>query len=112
MTTNSNQLVAFIQERCLWQFASRAPDREENIRGVLNFLHLLLTGQSVPMATPMDRCHFANANHLAGEVRQAFPWVNQLGAQDLDKAIGEAIARLEEITITQSKNGELHMQAY
>ena len=112
MTTNSMQMVDFIQERCLWQFASRAPDREENIRGVLLMLKDLLRGAEVKPATPADRCHYANANHLSAEVKSAFPWLLGLSADDLSKTIGEVTDRLEEITIKQSKNGELHMQAY
>jgi len=112
MTTNSVQMVNFIQERCLWQFASRAPDREENIRGVLLMLKDLLKGAKITPTTPVDRCHYANANHLASEVKSAFPWLLGLSAEDLSKTISEVMDRLEEITIKQSKNGELHMQAY
>ncbi len=44
MADKSESLVTFIQERCLWQFVSRAPDREENIDGVLTLVGILLTG--------------------------------------------------------------------
>lgn len=112
MTTQTKELVNYIQERCLWQFYSRAWDREENINGVLSHLGELLSNRTPKLETPMDRCHFANANHLAREVRNAFPWLEEMSPDSLTKLIGGVMARLEEIAITQSKNGELHMQAY
>jgi V-containing nitrogenase delta subunit len=112
VTTQTKELVNFIQERCLWQFYSRAWDREENINGVLGQLGELLSNQTPKLETPMDRCHFANANHLAREVRSAFPWLEEMSPDSLTKLIGGVMAKLEEITITKSKNGELHTQAY
>jgi V-containing nitrogenase delta subunit len=112
VTLQTKELVDYIQERCLWQFASRAHDREENIQGVLSLLGELLTGGSPKPETPMERCHFANANHLAREIRSVFPWLSKLPKDDLSTVVAGTIERLQEITISQSKNGELHIPAY
>jgi nitrogenase delta subunit len=110
--THTKELIDFIQERCLWQFYSRSWDREENINGVLSQLGELLSNKTPKLDTPMDRCHFANANHLAREVRNAFPWLEEMSPESLNRLIGAVMGKLEEIVITKSKNCELHMQAY
>jgi V-containing nitrogenase delta subunit len=112
MTEKSESLVKFIQERCLWQFVSRAPDREENIDGVLSLVGILLTGGVPKLQTPMDRLHYANANHLVTEIKTEFPWLSHLGKDDLFAVITGAIKRIHDITVKNSKNGELHQPLY
>ena len=112
MTPQAKELVDYIQENCLWQFFSRAWDREANITGVLNQLDVLLKGEQPKLETPLDRVHFADANSLAREVKTAFPWINEKSDAERRSLIDEVIERLREITITLSKNGELQMQAY
>jgi hypothetical protein len=112
MDEKAESLVTFIQERCLWQFASRAHDREENIDGVLTLVGILLTGGAPKLQTPMDRLHFANANHLATEIKSEFPWLTHLGKEELFAVITRAIKRIHEITVKNSKNGELHQPLY
>jgi hypothetical protein len=60
----------------------------------------------------MDRLHFANANHLASEVKSAFPWLKELHKEDLLSVISGVIARIHVLTVKQSMNAELHQQAY
>jgi len=112
MPEKSEALVTFIQQHCLWQFASRARDREENIDGVLSLLGILLTGGSPKLQTPMDRLHFANANGLAAEVKSEFPWLTRLGKEELFHVVEEVIMRINEITVKNSKNVELHQPGY
>jgi hypothetical protein len=112
MKENAEALVRFIQERCLWQFVSRAHDREQNIDGVLSLVGVLLTGGTPKLKTPMDRLHFANANHLAAEVKSEFPWLNHLDKDELLAVVSGAIKRINEITVKNSKNGELHQPGY
>lgn len=112
MTKKPDELVTFIQERCLWQFASRAFDREENIDGVLTLMGIILSGGSPVLKTPMDRLHFANANHLASEVKSAFPWLKDLCREDLLSIVSAIISRIHELTVKKSMNAELHLQAY
>ena len=112
MAEKAESLVTFIQERCLWQFVSRAPDREENIDGVLSLVGILLTGGVPKLQTPMDRLHYANANHLVTEIKTEFPWLSHLGKDDLFAVITGAIKRIHDITVKNSKNGELHQPLY
>lgn len=112
MIDHTEELVSFIQEHCLWQFASRAHDREDNINGVLSIVGEILIGSAPKLTTPMDRCHFANANHLASEVKTAFPWLKDMDHANLSILITGVIGRIREIAIEQSKNEELHLQAY
>jgi hypothetical protein len=112
MSEKSEALVTFIQQRCLWQFASRAHDREENIDGVLSLLGIILTGGSPKLQTPMDRLHFANANHLAAEVKSEFPWLSHLGKDELFAVVSGVIKRITQITVKNSKNGELNQPGY
>jgi hypothetical protein len=112
MATKADELVAFIQERCLWQFVSRAHDREENINGVLSLLGEILTGGSPKLETPMQRLHFANANHLASEVKTAFPWLTESPKEDVQGVVSGVIAKIHELVVEKSLNGELHMPGY
>jgi hypothetical protein len=112
MADNAESLVTFIQERCLWQFVSRAPDRVENINGVLTLVGILLIGGAPKLQTPMDRLHFANANHLATEIKSEFPWLTHLGKEELLAVVTGAIKRIHEITVKNSKNGELYQPLY
>jgi hypothetical protein len=112
MSSESKDLVAFIQEHCLWQFASRATDREENINGVLSALSEILTGGSPKLETPMDRLHFANANHLALKVKGAFPWLGVIPREDIQGVVSGAITRIQELTVKDSLNGELRLPTY
>jgi vanadium nitrogenase delta subunit len=112
MADKSESLATFIQERCLWQFVSRAPDREENIDGVLTLVGILLTGGAPKLQTPMDRLHFANANHLASEIKSEFPWMIHLSKDEIFAVITGAIKRIHEITVKNSRNGELNLPGY
>jgi hypothetical protein len=112
MATKADDLVTFIQERCLWQFVSRAHDREENINGVLSLLGEILTGGSPKLKTPVQRLHFANANRLASEVKVAFPWLVEIPKEDMQGVVTGAIARIHELVVEKSLNGELHQPGY
>jgi hypothetical protein len=112
MTKKAEELVAFIQERCLWQFVSRANDREENINGVLSLMGEILSGGSPRLDTPMDRLHFANDNHLAREVKVALPWMRELPKEEMKEVVSGTIARIYELTVKKSLNGELNIPGY
>jgi hypothetical protein len=112
MTGKVEDLVAFIQQHCLWQFASRTHDREENIHGVLSLLGEILTGNSPKLETPLERCHFANANHLAAEAKSEFGWLKDLHGDELNQLVAATIARIHEITVEHSRNEELKLQNY
>jgi hypothetical protein len=60
----------------------------------------------------MDRLHFANANHLATEIKSEFPWMTHLGKEEMFAVVTAAIKRIHEITVKSSKKGELHQPLY
>jgi hypothetical protein len=73
---------------------------------------ILLTGGVPKLQTPMDRLHFANANHLVTEIKTEFPWITQLGKEELFAVVTGAIKRIHGLTVKNSKNWELHQPLY
>jgi nitrogenase delta subunit len=112
MSERSDEIVAFIQERCLWQFFSRAWDREENIQGIIDILGQIIKGEHITLETPSDRCLYADAKILAGQIKERSPWISQVTAEQLDDTLATVKARLTEITITKSQNIELRVAGY
>jgi nitrogenase delta subunit len=112
MSARSEEIVAFIQERCLWQFFSRAWDREENIQGIIDLLGQIVKGQHVSLETPADRCFYADAKILVMQLKERLPWIAELSAEQVDEELSGVKARLTEIAITKSRNGELRTANY
>ncbi|MEH1906261.1 V-containing nitrogenase subunit delta, partial [Nostoc sp.] len=106
------EVTKLIQERCLWQFHSRAWDREENINGVLNMAAQILTGEKVVLETLSHRGFYADAKILSADLEIRFSWLNSM-ENSQKKAVLESVkAMLIDIVITKSKNGELHYSLY
>lgn len=112
MREKVEQLVAYIQENCLWQFHSRAWDREENINGVLTLAAKLLTSAPEEAATPLERCHLSDARQLAAVFRSDYPWIAELSGEEIVVLLDAVKVRMADLTIKSSLNGELHMQNY
>jgi|WetSurMetagenome_2_1015567.scaffolds.fasta_scaffold06108_3 vanadium nitrogenase delta subunit len=112
MGVQVEEFVKFIQEHCLWQFFSRSWDREQNINGILSLAFKILTGEPYQCETPDERCNFANANSLAKQLQTALPWLKGLGKDDLADVIAKVKAKLEDLTIKHSLNGELNQPGY
>ncbi|MHC5674537.1 V-containing nitrogenase subunit delta, partial [Nostoc sp.] len=108
----AGEVTKLIQERCLWQFHSRAWDRQENINGVLNMAAQILTGEKVVLETLIDRGFYADAKILSADLEIRFSWLNSM-ENSQKKAVLESVkAMLIDIVITKSKNGELHYSLY
>ncbi|MHC5934673.1 nitrogenase vanadium-iron protein, alpha chain [Nostoc sp.] len=108
----AGEVTKLIQERCLWQFHSRAWDREENINGVLNMAAQILTGEKVVLETLIQRGFYADAKILSADLEIRFSWLNSM-ENSQKKAVLESVkAMLIDIVITKSKNGELHYSLY
>ncbi|MEH2193565.1 MAG: nitrogenase vanadium-iron protein, alpha chain [Nostoc sp.] len=106
------EVTKLIQERCLWQFHSRAWDREENINGVLNMAAQILTGEKVVLESLIQRGFYADAKILSADLEIRFSWLNSM-ENSQKKAVLESVkAMLIDIVITKSKNGELHYSLY
>jgi nitrogenase delta subunit len=112
MSAQSDEVAAFIQERCLWQFFSRAWDRQENIEGIIDLLGKILKGDKVNLETPADRCFYADAKILAGQLKERCPWIAEIAAEKLDEVLCDAKAKITEIAITKSRNAELRTANY
>lgn len=112
MSEKIEQMVQLVQERCLWQFHSRAWDREEVIQGVLNRAEQLLTGQEHAPATPAEKCYHADAKFLVADLRARFPWLAETSPAEVQALLAGLRERLREITITKSQNCELHVENY
>lgn len=112
MTPQAKTLVDYIQGRCLWQFASRAWDREDNITNVLLMTGKLLNGEEVAPETLQERSYFADAKQLVHELEPLFPWLKELPPGEVRGVLAEVAEELRDITITHSRNGELTVKNY
>lgn len=107
-----DQLYDYVQERCLWQFFSRAKDRQENIDGILKTATDLLTGEPPAKETPQDRLFYADAKIMVADFKQRFPWINDAGSAQIRELMAGLKDKLVDITITKSLNGELNHSLY
>jgi V-containing nitrogenase delta subunit len=105
-------LYKFIQERCLWQFHSRAWDREENINGIMQNTSVLLTGGTVAAESSQEKCFLADAKILVGQLKEAFPWIKEMKETDVVELIEGVKNKLIDVTLTNSLNGELKVPFY
>jgi V-containing nitrogenase delta subunit len=110
--SQTDDMVTFIQEHCLWQFHSRAWDRESNINGILPMAFQILTGETPKQETPDERCYFANANRLAAEMKDDLPWLEGLRKEELADVIDRVKDKIEDIAVKHSLNGELNQPGY
>ena len=113
MTTPTvNQLFAYVQERCLWQFFSREWDRTENIEGILGKAADLLTGTPLKLETPMDRLFYADAKVMVDNLKDRFPEIAALPPSEVQGLIADLKVKVTEIAVTQSRNHELTQKLY
>lgn len=105
-------LVDYIMKHCLWQFHSRSWDREKQNAGVLGKTRQLLCDEPVELATPADRCYWADAVVLADAYRSRFAWLHTMSKTDISALIDALHQRLDYLTITGSLNAELTDQRY
>jgi vanadium nitrogenase delta subunit len=107
-----DQLLGYVQERCLWQFFSRAWDRQENLDGIMKTATDLLTGKPPARETPMERLFYADAKIMVADFKERFPWIEQEGAAQIRALMQELKDKVQEIAITKSLNGELNHSLY
>ncbi len=112
MNEKIEQLVGYIQQRCLWQFFSRSWDREENIEGILTKAGQIFAGEEPSLETNMDRCFYADARILVADFRTEFPWIREEDSSEIKSLLEGVKERLRFIAIEGSHNGELNMQNY
>lgn len=105
-------LVDFIMKNCLWQFHSRAWDRERQNERILGMTSSLLQGQDVDHSTPEDRCYWVDALYLVESYREQYPWVNDLDVEEIRTLMQSVKDRTDHLTITGSLNAELTDKHY
>ena len=106
------QIYAYVQERCLWQFFSRTWDRQENIDGILTAAAALLKGEAVPRDTPMQKLFYSDATVMVADFKERFPWITQCSFDEIGELMAGLKERLVDIAITRSLNAELHHSLY
>lgn len=103
----TEQLLTFIMKKCLWQFHSRAWDRERQNARIIEKTRQLLCGEPVEKETPEDRCYYVDASYLAENYKEKFPWVSEVKKSDLELVMQCLKERLDYLLITGSLNKEL-----
>ena len=112
MKEKTEEVVSYIQERCLWQFFSRSWDREENIAGIMTQIESMLTGKNPVLETQMDRCWYADATILVADLKRMFPRIPAASADEIRTVFARVKQRMREISIEKSRNEELNVSNY
>jgi nitrogenase delta subunit len=106
-------LINYIMKHCLWQFHSRAWDRERQNREILaKATEYLCGGARHRPADPLERCHWTDGVSLAQAFREHFPWIVKLDKSEIEALMKGVHAKMDHLTITGSLNLELTDQHY
>lgn len=112
MNQRMEQMLDHIMKKCLWQFHSRAWDRERQNKEILAKTCEILCGDPLKLDTPEDRCYRADAVCLAEAWRARFDWLARLEADEIRPLMQALRERLDFLTISGSLNEELTDQNY
>ncbi len=100
-------LLDHIMKKCLWQFHSRAWDRERQNEHILAMTTELLCGVDVQPATPEERCYYVDAFDVARAYRIRFDWLTDLSTDQIRDVMAAVKTKLDHLTIHGSLNAEL-----
>lgn len=100
-------LLDHIMKKCLWQFHSRAWDRERQNEHILAMTTELLCGETLDPPTPEDRCYYVDAFDLARAYRNKFGWLADLSTDQIREVMAALKTKLDYVTIHGSLNAEL-----
>jgi nitrogenase delta subunit len=112
MKDRIEQLVDYIMKWCLWQFHSRAWDREKQNEGILTKTMQLLCEEPVELETPADRCYWVDAVFLAKGFKNTCPWLATMDKKDIKLLMQGLKDRMDYLTIKGSLNKELTNPLY
>lgn len=112
MKERVEQLINYIMKHCLWQFHSRAWDRERQNREILTMTKDILCEESVEPTGRLERCYWVDAVVLADAYRTNCPWIKELNKAEIAALMNGVHERLDYLTITGSLNLELTDQHY
>jgi nitrogenase delta subunit len=106
------QLVDYIMKKCLWQFHSRAWDRERQNQEILTKTMQILCEEPIERETPADRCYWVDAVCLADDFKSRYSWLVTMDKAEIKLLMQGLKDRLDFLTITGSLNTELKVKAY
>jgi Fe-only nitrogenase, delta subunit len=106
------QLVDYVMKWCLWQFNSRAWDRENQNNNIIPKATQILCGETPKHDSPADQCYWVEAAVLAKDFKEAFSWLGRMSKDDIATLMDAFKARIDYLTITGSLNAEIHNPQY
>jgi nitrogenase delta subunit len=106
------ELFLYVQERCLWQFVSRAWDREANIENITRMTGDLILGEKPKIETAIDKQYYADAIELVSGLKQRVRWVFQESPDDLRAILDGLKDELLDLAVKSATNNELNWQLY
>ena len=112
MKDRIDQLVDFIMKKCLWQFHSRAWDREKQNEGILTKTMQILCGEPVEKETPADKCYWVDAFFLAENYKKNYTWLVDMDKAEIKLIMQGLRERIDFLTITGSLNKEIYDPKY
>ena len=112
MKERIEQLVDYIMKWCLWQFHSRAWDRERQNEGVLTKTMQLLCEEPVKLDTPEDRCYWVDAVFLVTGFKRTCPWLATMDKEEIKLLMHGLKERIDYLTIKGSLNQEITNPLY
>ncbi len=113
MKDRVEELYSYIQSRCLWQFFPREWDRKANIEGILGRAIEILTGREHQAPeTLLDRYYYVEAKALVTDIKNWFPWLNELDEEEKIAIIEEVKKKLIKVMVVESINPELRLSGY
>lgn len=107
MNVRIEQLVDYIMKKCLWQFHSRAWDREKQNEGILTKTMQILCDEPVENEAPADRCYWVDAVCLAEGFKSRYPWLDTMDPAEIKVLMQGLKDRMDYLTIHGSLNAEL-----
>ena len=107
ITEQVETIIDYIMKKCLWQFHSRAWDRERQNQGIMTQTMQILCGEEPDAQTPETRCYWVDAVMMARGLTHENPWLAEMGKDDIRELMAAAKARLDFLTIHGSLNQEL-----
>lgn len=100
-------LTDYIMKWCLWQFHSRAWDRERQNEGILRVTTQLLCDEPVDTSAPSERCYYVDAFVLNRDWREQFDWLDGMTTEEKKVMMAALKEHIDFLTIKGSLNKEL-----
>lgn len=99
-------LMNYIMKNCLWQFNSRAWDREAQNENIIGKTTQLLCNEKATDDTSAERYYWAEAKSLVNEW-ECFPWIKEMSVSDIKTVMSALKTDLDTQLIKKSLNAEL-----